>query len=83
MEVSGGIFMDMTIHDFDMARYLTGSEVTEVYASGSVLIDPEIGKAGDWDSAVVVLKFANKATCVIDNSRQAAMAMTKGRGLWL
>jgi len=72
VEVSGGIFMDMTIHDFDMARYLTGSEVTEVYASGSVLIDPEIGKAGDWDSAVVVLKFANKATCVIDNSRQAA-----------
>ena len=72
VKVSGGIFMDMTIHDFDMARYLTGSEVTEVFASGEVLIDPEIGKAGDYDSAVIVLKFANKVTCVIDNSRQAA-----------
>lgn len=68
---SGGIFMDMTIHDFDMARYLSGSEVTEVYAAGSVLIDPAIGEAGDFDTAVTVLKFANGATAVIDNSRQA------------
>lgn len=72
VKVSGGIFMDMTIHDFDMARYLTGSEVTEVYAHGGVLIDPEIGKAGDYDSAVIILKFASGVTCVIDNSRQAA-----------
>lgn len=63
--------MDMTIHDFDMARYLSGSEVTEVYATGSVLIDPAIGEAGDFDTAVTVLKFANGATAVIDNSRQA------------
>lgn len=68
---SGGIFMDMTIHDFDMARYLAGSEVTEVYASGAVLIDPAIGEAGDFDTAVIMLKFANGSTCVIDNSRQA------------
>ena len=68
---SGGIFMDMTIHDFDMARYLAGSDVTEVYASGAVLIDPAIGQAGDYDTAVIVLKFANGSTCVIDNSRQA------------
>ncbi|HBG02192.1 MAG TPA: inositol 2-dehydrogenase, partial [Firmicutes bacterium] len=68
---SGGIFLDMTIHDFDMARYLSGSEVTEVYAAGAVLIDPAIGEAGDYDTAVVILKCANGATCVIDNSRQA------------
>jgi myo-inositol 2-dehydrogenase/D-chiro-inositol 1-dehydrogenase len=68
---SGGIFMDMTIHDFDMARYLAGSEVTEVYAAGSVLIDPAIGEAGDFDTAVILLKFANGSTGVIDNSRQA------------
>lgn len=57
--------MDMTIHDFDMARYLAGSDVTEVYASGAVLIDPAIGQAGDYDTAVIVLKFANGSTCVI------------------
>ncbi len=68
---SGGIFMDMTIHDFDMARYLSGSEVTEVYAAGTVLIDPAIGEAGDFDTAVILLKFANGATGVIDNSRKA------------
>ena len=71
VKVSGGIFMDMTIHDFDMARYLTGSEVVEVYASGAVLVDQEIGKVGDFDTAVITLKFANGAICVIDNSRQA------------
>jgi myo-inositol 2-dehydrogenase/D-chiro-inositol 1-dehydrogenase len=69
--VSGGIFIDMMIHDFDMARFQAGSEVTEVYASGSVLIDPEIGKAGDVDTAIVSLKFANGAIGVIDNSRKA------------
>ncbi|NLK07489.1 MAG: inositol 2-dehydrogenase [Firmicutes bacterium] len=71
VKASGGIFMDMTIHDFDMARYLAGSEVTEVYAVGSVLIEPAIAEVGDYDSAVVVLKFANQAVCVIDNSRKA------------
>lgn len=71
VKVSGGIFLDMTIHDFDMARYQIGSEVEEVYAAGNVLIDPEIGKAGDIDTAVITLKFANGALGVIDNSRQA------------
>ena len=69
--VSGGMFMDMTIHDFDMARYITGSEVTEVYTKASVLVDPEIGKAGDVDTAIITLTFANGAIGVIDNSRKA------------
>jgi myo-inositol 2-dehydrogenase/D-chiro-inositol 1-dehydrogenase len=69
---SGGIFLDMMIHDFDMARFQAGSEVTEVYALGAVLIDPAIGKAGDVDTAIVTLKFANGAIGVIDNSRKAA-----------
>ena len=71
VKVSGGIFMDMTIHDFDMARYLSGSEVDEVYVQGAVLVDPEIGKAGDIDTAVITLKFKSGAIGVIDNSRQA------------
>jgi myo-inositol 2-dehydrogenase / D-chiro-inositol 1-dehydrogenase len=69
--VSGGMFMDMTIHDFDMARYIAGSEVTEVYTKAAVLVDPEIGKAGDVDTAVIILTFANGAMGVIDNSRKA------------
>ena len=69
--VSGGIFYDMMIHDFDMARFLAGSEVTEVNAIGSVLVDPGIGEAGDVDTALVTLKFANGAIGVIDNSRKA------------
>ncbi len=69
--VSGGMFMDMTIHDFDMARYIAGSEVTEVYTKASVLVDPAIGKAGDVDTAVITLTFANGAIGVIDNSRKA------------
>ncbi len=71
VKVSGGIFLDMTIHDFDMARYLSGSEVTEVYVNGAVLVDPEIGKAGDIDTAVISLKFASGAIGSIDNSRKA------------
>jgi myo-inositol 2-dehydrogenase/D-chiro-inositol 1-dehydrogenase len=71
VKVSGGIFLDMAIHDFDMARYLMGSEVEEVYAAGAVLVDPEIGKAGDIDTAVTTLRFANGALGVIDNSRKA------------
>jgi myo-inositol 2-dehydrogenase/D-chiro-inositol 1-dehydrogenase len=68
---SGGIFLDMTIHDFDMVRYLSGSEVEEVYAAGAVLVDPAIGKAGDVDTAVTTMKLKNGALAVIDNSRQA------------
>lgn len=70
-KVSGGMFLDMTIHDFDMVRYLSGSEVTEVYANAAVLVDPEIGKAGDVDTALITLKFKNGAIGVIDNCRQA------------
>jgi len=69
--VSGGIFLDMTIHDFDMARYIVGSEVTEVYTKATVLVDPEIGKAGDVDTAIITLTFENGAIGVIDNSRKA------------
>jgi myo-inositol 2-dehydrogenase/D-chiro-inositol 1-dehydrogenase len=65
------MFLDMTIHDFDMARYMAGSEVTEVYARAAVLVDPAIGKAGDIDTAVITLSFANGAIGVIDNSRKA------------
>jgi myo-inositol 2-dehydrogenase / D-chiro-inositol 1-dehydrogenase len=72
VKVSGGIFLDMTIHDFDMARYLCGSEVVEVYTSAAVLVDPAIGAAGDVDTAVITLKFANGAIGIIDNSRKAA-----------
>ena len=68
---SGGIFFDMMIHDFDMVRYLSGSDVTEVYANGAVLIDPAIGEAGDVDTAIVSLKFANGAIGTINNSRKA------------
>ncbi|MFD9625479.1 inositol 2-dehydrogenase [Peribacillus muralis] len=69
---SGGLFMDMTIHDFDMARYIMGSEVIEVHAYGAVLVDPTIGEAGDIDTAIISLKFANGALGVIENSRRAA-----------
>jgi myo-inositol 2-dehydrogenase/D-chiro-inositol 1-dehydrogenase len=71
IRVSGGIFLDMTIHDFDMARYLIGSEVSEIYAAGGVMVDPEIGKAGDIDTAVITLRFDNGTIGVIDNSRKA------------
>ena len=71
VQSSGGIFLDMTIHDFDMVRFLTGSEVEEVHAMGAVLIDPAIGEAGDVDTAVTTLKMANGALAVIENSRQA------------
>ena len=69
--VSGGIFLDMTIHDFDMARYVTGSEVTEVFAKGAVRVDPAIGDADDLDTVVLVLTHDNGAITTIDNSRQA------------
>jgi len=70
VKVSGGIFLDMTIHDFDMARFLLG-DVEEVYAAGAVLVDPEIEKAGDVDTAVVTLRFKSGALGVITNCRKA------------
>ena len=68
---SGGLFLDMTIHDFDMVRFLSGSEITEVHAFGSVLINAEIGKAGDIDTAVISFKLENGALGQIENSRKA------------
>lgn len=72
VRVSGGLFLDMAIHDFDMARFLVGSDITEVYAAGAVLVNPEIGEAGDIDTAVTTLRFANGALGTIQNCRQAA-----------
>jgi len=71
VKVSGGIFLDMTIHDFDMARYLMSSEVEEVYVTGGVMVDPAIGEAGDIDTTVIMLRFENGAIGTIDNSRRA------------
>ena len=71
IKVSGGIFLDMTIHDFDMARYLIGDEVEEIYATGGVRVDPQIGAAGDIDTAVITLQFQNGVIATIDNSREA------------
>jgi myo-inositol 2-dehydrogenase / D-chiro-inositol 1-dehydrogenase len=68
---SGGIFRDMTIHDFDMARFLLGEEVSEISAMAAVLVDPAIGKAGDSDSVQVMLKTATGKMAVISNSRRA------------
>jgi myo-inositol 2-dehydrogenase/D-chiro-inositol 1-dehydrogenase len=72
VKVSGGIFLDMTIHDFDMARFLIGDEVDEVYTAGGVMVDPAIGDAGDLDTAVILLRFRNGVIGTIDNCRQAA-----------
>jgi myo-inositol 2-dehydrogenase/D-chiro-inositol 1-dehydrogenase len=71
VRTSGGIFMDMTIHDFDMARYLIGREVDEVFTAGGVRIDPEIGKAGDLDTVLLLLKFEDGTLGTIDNSEKA------------
>jgi len=68
---SGGIFRDMTIHDFDMARFLLGAEVTSVSAHAAVLVDPAIGEAGDFDSVTVILETAKGQQAVISNSRRA------------
>lgn len=68
---SGGLFLDMMIHDFDMARFLIGSEVEEVYTLAGVRVDPRIGEVGDVDTAVVMLKFENGVIGTIDNSREA------------
>src|SRR5215204_7220133 len=71
VEVSGGIFLDMTVHDFDMARYVAGSEVVEVFARGAVRIDEGFGEAGDVDTALVTLVHENGCLTAIENSRQA------------
>lgn len=72
IKTSGGIFLDMTIHDFDIARFLIGDEVEEVYTAAGVLVDPEIGRAGDLDTAVITLRFRSGVIGTIDNSRKAA-----------
>lgn len=72
IKVSGGIFFDMTIHDFDMACFLTDSDVEELYVNSAVLVDPAIGEQGDVDTAIITMKMANGALAVIDNSRKAA-----------
>ena len=71
VKVSGGMFLDMTIHDFDMVRFLAGCNAEEVYVEAAVLVDPAIGEAGDVDTAVITLKMENGAIAVIDNSRKA------------
>lgn len=71
VKTSGGIFLDMTIHDWDMARFLSGSEITEVYVQGGVTVDPAIGEAGDIDTHVTLMRFANGMIGTIDNCRQA------------
>ncbi len=71
IKTSGGIFRDMMIHDLDMARFLLGEEPVELTAAGSCLVDPEIGQAGDFDTAVVTLKTASGKLCQISNSRRA------------
>jgi len=72
VKVSGGMFLDMTIHDFDMVRFLAGCDAEEVYVQAANLVDPAIGEAGDVDTAVITLKMKNGAIAVIDNCRRAA-----------
>ncbi len=66
VKVSGGMFLDMTIHDFDMVRYLTGKEVEEIYVNAAVLVDPQIGEAGDVDTAIISMKMTDGSLAVID-----------------
>jgi myo-inositol 2-dehydrogenase/D-chiro-inositol 1-dehydrogenase len=68
---SGGIFLDMMVHDFDMARFLIGDEVEEVFAAGAVMIDPGFAGEDDFDTAVVLLRFRGGAIGTIDNSRKS------------
>lgn len=72
IKTSGGLFKDMTIHDLDMARFILGSEVDEVFAKGHNLIDPAIGKAKDIDTGILILTFENNATAIIENSRKTS-----------
>ena len=69
---SGGLFLDMTIHDFDIARFIVNKEVEEVYAKGAVLVDSAIGDVGDIDTAVIILTYTDGTMAIIDNSREAA-----------
>jgi myo-inositol 2-dehydrogenase/D-chiro-inositol 1-dehydrogenase len=71
VRTSGGLFLDMTIHDFDMARFLTGSEVEEVFVMAGVTVDPAIGEAGDVDTATILLRFTNGVIGTIENCRRA------------
>jgi len=71
IKVSGGLFMDQAIHDFDMARFILGKEVVEVFSKGAVRVDPEIGEAGDIDTALTTLTFEDGSMANIDNSRKA------------
>jgi myo-inositol 2-dehydrogenase/D-chiro-inositol 1-dehydrogenase len=71
IKVSGGIFLDMTIHDFDMVRFLSGSDAEEIYAIGDVLVDPAIRETGDVDTVIVSMRLKNGALATIDNSRKA------------
>lgn len=74
LKVCGGIFFDTAVHDFDMARYLAGEEVVEVYATGSVLVDPRIGELGDLDTTMITLRFASGAVGSINNSRRTGFS---------
>lgn len=71
VKVSGGLFLDMTIHDFDMARFLAGCNAEEIYVEAAVMVDPAIGAAGDVDTAVITMKMENGSIVTIDNSRKA------------
>ena len=72
IKLSGGIFRDMMIHDFDMAHFIMGDLPVQVMATGSCLVDPQIGEAGDLDTAIVTLRYADGRLAVIRNSRRAA-----------
>ena len=71
LRTSGGVFLDQTIHDFDMARYVTGSEVVEAHAVGAVRVDPAIARIGDLDTLAITLRHADGCLTLIDNSRRA------------
>ena len=82
VKVSGGIFLDMTIHDFDMVRFLAGCDAQEVYVQSANLVDPAIGEAGDVDTAVITLKMENGAIAVIDNCRKAVYGYDQRAGVF-
>jgi myo-inositol 2-dehydrogenase / D-chiro-inositol 1-dehydrogenase len=71
LEISGGLFLDTTIHDFDMARFVAGSDVVEVFARGAARVDPSVAELGDVDTAVVTLVHEDGVLTTIDNSRRA------------
>ena len=71
IKTSGGIFLDMTIHDFDMIKYLSNSEISEIYVKGGCFIDPQIKKAGDVDTAIISMKLKSGVLATINNSRKA------------